>query len=149
MAEIRFTNLEEVAKKFGFDVVNGFIQRLNASKKKASGDLINSIKYNLKEVDGEIEVQITALDYLTYVDKGRKPGSFAPVSALKKWAARKGMPESAVYAINKKIYKKGIPAANIILPVVSQRKSVINQEVEKAFKADMENYFYQLSQEIK
>lgn len=148
MAEFEFKYLDEAANKFGKDAVAAFVKRLNNSKKKSSGALIASIKYKVVETDTELDVQISALDYLTYVDQGRRPGNFVPVSALQKWAKRKGIPESAIYAINKKIYKKGIPAANIILPAVAQSKSMVNQEIEKAFKLDMETYFYQLSQEI-
>lgn len=50
-------------------------------------------------------------DYLEYVERGRRPNTRkVPISALREWAMRKGIPSdnSTLYAIQQSIYKVGI-----------------------------------------
>lgn len=50
-------------------------------------------------------------DYLEYIERGRRPNiRKVPISALREWARRKGIPSdnSTLYAIQQSIYKAGI-----------------------------------------
>ena len=134
--------------KYGAEVVAEMITRLNGFRKKATGNLIQSISYEV-EVNGKnITLNVDAAPYWRYVDKGRKPGKFVPVDALKKWARVKGIPESAVYPINYKIYKKGIPPTNFATTTLTRRKSKFEEMVAKAYKEDMIDYLQRLKNEI-
>lgn len=134
--------------KYGSEVVSEMITRLNGFKKKATGNLIESIDYDI-DVNGTlVQLKIQAADYWKYVDKGRKPGKFVPVSALKAWARVKGIPESAVYPINLKIYKKGIPSTNFATTTLTRRKSKFEEMVAKAYKEDMIEYLTNLKNEL-
>lgn len=134
--------------KYGAEVVAEMITRLNGFRKKASGNLIKSISYDV-EVNGKnIVLNIDAEPYWKYVDKGRKPGKFVPVNALRKWVKVKGIPESAIYPINYKIYKKGIAPTNFATTTLTRRKSKFEEMVAKAYKEDMIDYLQRLKNEI-
>lgn len=106
---------DEVLNKFGDDVIFEMITILKRAGKSNTGSLINSFKYQFKETAQGITMDLYANDYAYYVDKGRKPGSYAPVSAIKKWCRSKGIKESIAFPINRKIYKFGIKPTPFIL----------------------------------
>jgi len=148
MAELHFKKTIELMNKYGKEVVAEMLTRLNGYGKKASGNLQKSLTYSV-EVDSETySLNIVAADYWKYVDKGRKPGKFVPVDALRKWVRLKGIPESAIYPINYKIYKKGIKPTNFASTTLSRRRSKFQELVAKTYKEDMEIYFNSLAQEI-
>lgn len=73
-----------------------------------------------QEVGVEVEdlelVNILVNDYIQYIESGRRPGSFPPVSVIAKWAADKGITtdNNIVWAICQTIYKEGIAPRPII-----------------------------------
>lgn len=100
--------LEQFIKKFGLEVINNQKKALQKNDSVSTSNLLNSISFNYKvSVEGVI-FKFISDDYGQYVDKGRKAGSFPPISKLKEWTKRKGLPEQAAFPIAKKIYKFGI-----------------------------------------
>ena len=75
---------------------------------------------------------LTSEDYLKYVDKGRKPGSYVPIRALKKWTRFRNIPENAAYAINQKIFRFGIKPTNVIKKTQDRMKNEIDI-IEEAY----------------
>lgn len=146
--EIQFVRVRELMNKYGTEVVAEMITRLNGYGKKASGNLIKSLKYTIEQNGDIIELDIEGAPYWQYVDKGRRPGKFAPVSALQKWARLKGIPQSAVYAINLKIFRKGIAPTNFASTTLSRRKSKFEEMIALAYREDMQIYLDQLAREI-
>jgi len=55
-----------------------------------------------------------ANDYLQWVDKGRRPGTYPPIRAIQRWVQIKGIPKEAAWAIRQNIYKFGIKPTNVI-----------------------------------
>jgi hypothetical protein len=115
----------QLARQFGKDYIkiltalllkNNIASRpgLRPYPKNATGNLIRSLDYRLRQTAQGIQTQIFALDYLTYVDKGRKPGTYPPIAPLLAWARVKGLPEGAAYGAQKNIYKGGIKPTNVI-----------------------------------
>ena len=146
--EIQFVRVRQLMDKYGSEVVAEMITRLQGFGKKASGNLISSLKYVIEQNGEQIELTIEGAPYWQYVDKGRKPGKFVPVSALQKWARLKGIPQSAVYPINLKIYKKGIAPTNFASTTLTRRKSKFEEMVALAYREDMAVYFDQLAREL-
>lgn len=112
--------------------------------KYATGKLQRSLQFkHYRNEDGNIVIQLLSAksdngyEYLKVVDGGRKPGKYAPINALKKWARIKGMDEGAAYAINKKIFKEGIKAT-----------FVINKSIEQLFSTQNEELFRGIEEEI-
>jgi hypothetical protein len=108
---------KKLANEFGKDYVKIMVAVLKGNKpypKVASGSLINSINYRLQDTAQGINIILVANDYLKYVDQGRKPGTYPPIQAIKKWVAIKGIPKEAAWAIRTNIYKFGIKPTNVI-----------------------------------
>ena len=82
--------------------------------KKATGNLIKSIDSELRLEESSLSFSISAEDYLEYVDRGRKPGKYPNINAISKWAKLKGISQSAVFPIARKIKEEGIKPTNVI-----------------------------------
>lgn len=108
---------KKLANEFGRDYVKIMVALLRGNRpypKVASGSLINSINYRLQDTAQGINVVLLANDYLQYVDRGRKPGTYPPIQAIQRWVTIKGIPKEAAWAIRKNIYKFGIKPTNVI-----------------------------------
>lgn len=111
----------KLANEFGKDYVKILVAQLKGNRpypKVASGSLINSISYRLVDTANYVQVQLLANDYLKWVDEGRRPGTYPPIQAIKRWVAIKGIPKEAAWAIRKNIYKFGIKPTNVIKKTV-------------------------------
>ena len=82
--------------------------------KNATGNLIRSLNYTIRKTNLGYQTTVTALPYLTYVDRGRKPGTYPPIRPLLAWARVKGLPEGAAYGAQKNIAKGGIRHTHVI-----------------------------------
>ena len=85
----------------------------------------------IQDDQGRTAVHLIAEDYLRYVDKGRRPGKFPPVTAIRDWVRTKGLPERAVYPIGRAIAIKGIEALNIVNPTIDKVEATFLPEYEK------------------
>jgi len=106
-----------LANEFGQDYVKVLVSLLKNNKpyaKVASGSLINSINYRLQDTAQGINLILLANNYLTYVDEGRRPGTYPPIKAIQRWAAIKGIPQEAAWAIRRNIYKFGIKPTRVL-----------------------------------
>jgi len=106
------------------------IRILREKNKVATGELIKSIDYALGESNGKYFIELIAAEHWEYVEYGRKPGKFAPVAPLKAWAVAKGIPESAVWAINWKIYKMGIAAVPFVEMAIKEIEEKYADELQ-------------------
>jgi len=107
----------KLANEFGKDYVKIMVALLKGNRpfaKVASGSLINSINYKLQDTATGIQIILLANDYLQWVDKGRRPGTYPPIRAIQRWTQIKGMPKEAAWAIRRNIYKFGIKPTNVI-----------------------------------
>jgi hypothetical protein len=108
---------KKLANEFGKDYVKVMVGLLKGNKpfpKVASGSLINSINYRLQDTANGINVILLANDYLQYVDRGRRPGTYPPIQAIQRWVTIKGLPKEAAWAIRQNIFKFGIKPTNVI-----------------------------------
>lgn len=77
------------------------------------GHIFQEVGCGVEDID---VVNVLVNDYIQYIESGRQPGSFPPVSVIAKWAAEKGITtdNKVVWAICQSIYKNGIPARPLI-----------------------------------
>lgn len=96
--------LEQALQKIGDNIISDARSTLKRQGHLATGKLYNSMKavVNKSELTFELE------SYARYVDKGRKPGKYAPVKAIKEWCKVKGIDQSLAYVINRSIMENGI-----------------------------------------
>lgn len=99
---------------------------LRNNDKMASGTLYNSLKTTV-EIEGSVfTVLLHSAEYLKYVDEGRLPGKFPPISKIREWIQIKPvMPypdkngrlpdeNSLAFLIARGIAKNGIEPTHII-----------------------------------
>lgn len=77
-------------------------------------ELNNQANIQIKKVGSNLELDLKVPKQLEILDFGRRPGKWAKVAPLMKWVNLKIRPtpsklRSTTYAINKKIFQKGIP----------------------------------------
>jgi len=125
--------LNTVSQAYGDAIVKAMRDNLIKLDKNATGNAIKSLTVNVFQDGGKSVLRFSAIDYLEWIDKGRKPGRFPPLSAISKWATVKGISQRFVFPIARKIARDGIKATNVIRPTIKQ--------VEKDFKS---NYDKQL-----
>lgn len=121
---LTFNNLEKALTNFLNDFVSTYKSLLIRDNKKASGDLINSIKalnieFNTTKYTGSISLK----NYWKYVEYGRKPGKFPPPKKILNWVkVKKILPKPVkgikptekqlAFLISRKIARDGIKPGN-------------------------------------
>lgn len=126
----------------GVQIVEDFKNYLSKNNIKASGDLMNSIKYNINESTSyNISLQLIANDYFTYIEQGRKPGKFVPIKPLSEWIKLKGIPTEYLYPINYNIYKYGIKPKPIIEKALNDNKQKYIDSLRKEYSDIIKNYY--------
>ncbi|RYY51486.1 MAG: hypothetical protein EOO06_00340 [Chitinophagaceae bacterium] len=118
---IQKLDLRLLMETLGEQYVDELKKALLSQDKKASGNLIKSLKSKLIKKADSYSMVITGADYLKFVDGGRKPGGkLPPVKKIIKWAELRNIKingkssEQVGWMIAKSIQKKGIEPTNII-----------------------------------
>ena len=113
--------LFSIANEYGEELVKQLQFELAKKEKSATGDLIDTMFHEVKsDGDGRTLVTINAESYFGFVERGRKPGTFPNLDALRKWATVKLIPERAVFPIGMKIKEEGIKGVFILNPTVKK-----------------------------
>lgn len=165
--------IKQALEQFGKDYVLELTQRLIREDKKASGDLIRSIDYELLEATTEIidqsakwivktynGITIKSAYYLTYVDQGRRKGSkMPPPAAIVPWIKhrkikfrdRKGRfitNKQTSFIIAKSIAKNGIKPTNVIQETKMAMLNKLNG-LKDAYGEELLNGLYEVLKNIK
>jgi hypothetical protein len=61
------------------------------SNKIATGGLMNSVKAKAQKYNDMDHIEIEMKNYGAFVEEGRKPGSYVPISQIMKWIQQKGI----------------------------------------------------------
>lgn len=129
-------------EKYGEDYTKILASLLLKAGKNASGKLIKSLSTKVQYDAEQISLRISAERYLEYVDQGRRPGTYPPFEAIKKWTTLKGIPQSATWPIMQKIYKFGIKPTNVIDTSIRQFESIIKYKLEQDAAREIERKLY-------
>lgn len=121
---LTFTNLEKALNDFISDFINTYKGLLIRDDKKASGDLLRSIKpIEINFESSKYTGSISLAYYWKYVEYGRRPGKFPPPNKILDWIKIKPvMPrpvngikpteKQLAFLISRKIARDGIEAGN-------------------------------------
>lgn len=142
-------NLKKALDELGGELVKELTTQLLKADKKATGNLINSLDYQVVETIDGFFVNLLASDYLKYVDEGRKPGKMPPPLRFLKWIQvrnikfkdKKGKiikPESTAFLIARSIGKKGIKPTDVIRKSIDSIYSNKLKLIEQAAIEDIE-----------
>ena len=90
------------------------IKKYNDLGMKASGEWERQLEYFVKYTEKLVLVEYLGLDYTEYLTKGRTPGGFPPINAIRKWIDDKGITpkdkiskDSLAFLIARKIAREG------------------------------------------
>lgn len=122
---LTFTNLQTALNSFIEDFIRTYKGLLIRDGKKASGNLISSLKpvsieFSNNKMQGSIEIA----SYWKYVEYGRRPGKFPPVNKILDWIKIKPViprpinglkaptEKQLAFLISRKIARDGIKPGN-------------------------------------
>ena len=125
-------------------------QKLMEQQHVATGDLLNSIKVEVKSTVDRWQIIGSNLHYGNIQDTGLRPGNYVPISALLDWIRAKkinlnGRRElDAAFAIQKSIFRKGTPTdgdrnkKRWISGTLEEEATTIQQMIQKALQQEIE-----------
>lgn len=145
MEDITLTELEKTVNDFLRDLCSTWQSLLKRDGKKATGDLINSIKpVNLTWRNSILTGSIRAADYWKYVENGRRPGKFPPPQKIIKWIEKKPVKPRA---INGKVPSKE-SLAFLIGRAIAQNGIKPGRQFHEAFETTWRQYDKKISDAI-
>jgi len=147
--------LKDSINKLGIDVVADLVKQLLSADKKTTGDLVNSLRYEVLEIVDGFLLQIYALDYFKYVDQGRRPGAKPPpVAAIIPWVEAKGITigknttKQTAFIIARSIGIKGIQPLNMKQKVIENIINTRTEILKKAYADDIKEHYDQILREV-
>jgi len=153
--QIQPIKLKEAINRLGIDVVADLVKQLLNADKKATSNLINSLRYEVLETIDAVMLKIIALDYFKYVDKGRRPGAKPPpVAAIIPWVQARGITigknttQQTAFIIARSIGIKGIQPLNMRQNVINNIINTRTQILQKAYADDIKNHYDEIIKEV-
>lgn len=164
-----FAETQKALNKFAKYVVSQSKANLTRQKKNASGNLRNSLGYDLKVSENSFSLEFIMAEYGMFIDEGvhgskssyletrnsrfEYSGRFKtiPTKALDKWVVRKGIKgvrdekgrfinrQSLKYVIAKSIYEKGIRASFFFTKPFEKAFENLPNEVIEAYALDIDD----------
>jgi hypothetical protein len=109
-----------------------------SANKVASGGLYNSISWQATD-DGFV---LLMNRYWEWVNYGRQPGSYAPITPLEEWATLKGFdnPRSAAFGISKNLFKFGIQPTYFYDDALDNLEAQFNASLEDQFGKSFQDF---------
>lgn len=120
---IKYDHLREVLERYAVELRNEYQDNLIRSDRIASGDLLNTVEYEVKDKNGTYTVSLRLQDYWKWVESGRPPtekgGNGDLRTAILEWIKIKPVlphpdkdgklptPQQLAYLISRKIHKEG------------------------------------------
>lgn len=145
--------LKAVLDEFGTELVNLYRTELIKANRVASGNLINSLRYEIVENEDEVQVLLYYIDYGYYVDQGRQPtkngGSGELMSKIEDWIRVKGIVprqnrdgtlptiKQLSFLISRKIHEHGYQSTPILGDIVNALYLKYQYRIQEALEDDM------------
>lgn len=151
MAElISFENLQKVLQQFGEEIRNEYQDNLIRSNRIASGDLLNSVEFEVVQKDASFKVNLLLSEYWKYLEEGTQPHK-PPISALLKWIEVKPIlprpldngrlptPLQLAFAIRHKIGEEGTEGTQDLQKATKTINEQWRDRIIEAFTKDVQN----------
>lgn len=154
---ISFPELEKVLEDFARDFGEGYKEELLRNGRRASGDLINSVKTEVHAGEHSYEVTITLRDYWKYIENGTRP-HWPPRDAILRWITVKPViprpdrygripsPQSLAFLISRKIATVGTEGSQDLQKTKDALIPLYRQRIAAALGNDMSNYFRRVTE---
>lgn len=157
----RLAGVDATLRTYGGLIVNRLIDGLQQSEQIASGDLEESITFEVDEVDGAVRLDVLLADYYKFVDMGRAAGKMPPISKLREWLRYpnvkdrlgiNGLPDMKLngiaYLMARKIKREGTKGNHFFTNVVD-KSGIIDELSEAVADAAMNDLSLSIDQLIK
>jgi hypothetical protein len=82
---IEFKHLQQALAQYGDAIADRYKVNLEASGRRATGDLISSVNTKVTVNEQSFEIDLELEDYYKYVEQGRAAGKFPPVDKILQW----------------------------------------------------------------
>jgi hypothetical protein len=159
---MEFENLKKELELFGDEYIKELTIQLIQLDKVATGSLLRSLDYEIIEkVEGQFEVIIKSLDYLKFVDEGRRPGKQPPLKPILSWVKTRNIRfknkngqgflknEQTAFIIRRSIGQKGIKKTDVLKKTLGNVLNLKNK-ILKSGMIDIEQLVSSvIQQEIK
>lgn len=142
------SSVHEVLQTYGTAIVDSIKEKLIAQGKHATGNLLGSINFKIIKLDGVLSLQISAADYLQWVETGRSSGTYPNLNNILKWIQAKGIQNRGIpakskvsilerqkqlaFSISRGIKVNGIKPAATLQPALDSTSTIFNVEIGKA-----------------
>ena len=124
---------KDLANRLGKRAVKILAQTITQAK--GSTRIVSQLDYRLEDAT---QIILTAPEYLTFIDQGRKPGKMPPVQAIANWAKIKGINPEAAWPIAVNIMKFGIKPTNVIQKSITRFEDEFPVIIEEELAAQLE-----------
>jgi hypothetical protein len=148
---LKFNRLEAVLKEYGQAVEDLYRDKLTKDDKRASGALIDKLRFIYHHGHNKYVVSLKLQDYWYYVEHGRKPGKFPPPDAILRWIEIKPVlpypdkngklptNKQLAYLIGRKIATKGIDPGNQLADTLEEINNQYIQKITDALSEDLDD----------
>lgn len=146
---ILFPNLMRVLEEYGQKAEAYYRDELIAKGKNASYALLDSVHYELTYDGRSFEVSLNLEDYWKYIESGRRPGSFPPVDAIRRWIQVKPIvpkrdsngrlptQNQLAFLIGRKIATEGIEPVPVMKDALTRLNAEMEQAIDRAIEQDI------------
>lgn len=164
MAEetLKLTRTIEVLNEYAEAWANAYRAELIAEGKRATGNLIKSVRGEVVIRNDVYSAVLNVADYYKYVEWGRKRGGkMPPVSAILKWVQVKPViarpntltgrvptQQQLAWAIAKSIQQNGIPPTHATRDTNDATFNAFEHKLREALTADLEGTAYTLVKSV-
>ena len=147
-ALIKFENLQRVLGEFAVELRNRYQDNLIRDGKIATGNLLNSVDYQVQYDDRAIWVELHLEDYYKWVENGRAPGKFPPPDKIMEWIRIKPVipddrggklptEQQLAFLIGRKIAEEGIEPGNQLHNAMDDIYSQFEEKIDEAIALDI------------
>ena len=147
---LNFSNLQIALNSFIEDFIKTYKGLLIRDNKKASGNLISSLKpVSIEFTNNKYQCSIQIADYWKYVEYGRRPGKFPPMNKILDWIKIKPViprpmnglkpptEKQLAFLISRKIARDGINAGNQFTEALNLTWTKWEQHISDAISQDL------------
>lgn len=147
---ISFENLLQVLQEYGEAIRNEYQDNLIRSERIASGELLNSVEFEVVQNGNSFKVNLLLAGYWKYLEEGTKPHK-PPISALLKWIEVKPIlprpldngrlptPLQLAFAIRHKIGEEGTEGTQDLQKAAQTIDEQWREKIIDAFNKDVQD----------
>lgn len=145
ISDIRLNkDLRKLMLKRGWQMVDEMRKILEVGgkygSKNATGKLSKSLKPVIISKVDILRITIEAVSYATDVENGQPIGTRVEKEPLLKWMKIRGIDESAVNKIQKKIFEKGVEPFPFVQPVFDKQQPLLSAEIRDLYRTEIEQF---------